>query len=200
MRKTIEIMTIALLAGAVLTGCEYKFKPHKTPALAGSESLSEPDIKPYADLEKELLNDQNAVTKETTASDIAARLSEKYGQAVEDLKRLQDKHRDALDKDKVSQAHITKLQTDLARAEKELTEANTMLLEMRTELTQWKKDVLGFRNEMRQSQKAMLDAVARLHVVIGGGVAIEESGTETSKAPTAPIASNTEDKTGETLR
>jgi len=198
MRKTIEIITVALLAGAALTGCEYKFQPHKPTALTAEDKEPEPQIKPYADLERELLNEQHAVDKETTASDIAARLSEKYGQAVEEMKLLQDQHRKALEKDKVSQTEIARLQADLARAEKELTEANAMLLEMKGELTQWKKDVLGFRSEMRQSQKAMLDAVARLTVVIGGGVAMETPAAAPPKS--APIVSNTEDRTGETLR
>ena len=91
-----------------------------------------------------------------------------------------------IDKDKASQQQIGKLQLDLVRAEKELTEANVMLLEMQGELKKWKEDVLGFRGEMRQSQKVLLEGVTRLHVLIGGGVAMDSPTTQP-----APIVSNT---------
>jgi len=190
MKRTIETSSAALLAAIALAGCEYKFPAAKPTELAAPEN-SEIRHAPYADLEKELLNEPGAVDDETTASDIAARLSEKYGKAVEEIKKLQDEHNEAIDKDRTSQARIVKLQTDLARAERELTEANAMLLEMREELKQWKRDVLGFRSEMRQSQKAMLDAVTRLTVVISGGVGVDDAAASGSPATRpAPIASN----------
>jgi len=200
-RITLQTITIVLLAGAVLTGCDYKFPARKPEALKLADTpQAPPEASPYIDLERELLKDQHNVNRETNASDIAARLSEKYGKAVEDLRLLQEKHRSLAEKDKASQGQIGKLKVDLARAEKELSEANTMLLEMKDELSKWKQDVLGFRNEMRQSQKAMLNAVTRLTVVISGGVAMDAPPATAQKTQPAPIAANTEEKTGGAIR
>ena len=195
MRQTFQTMSFILLTGVMLAGCDYKFQPYTVSDILGDKK---PDTgnPPYIDLEKGLLKHDYAVKDETTASDIAARLSEKYGQAVDELKDLQTRHMALVEKDKGSQMQISKLQSDITRAEKELTEANTMLLEMREELTKWKKDVLSFRAEMRQSQKAMIDGLTRLHVLISGGVAMDPPKTQSA----APIAANTKENSGENLQ
>jgi len=182
MRHTIQTMSFILLAGAMLAGCDYNFRSYKPPEIAAGEKVETGNAKYLEDLVDDKHTDKDA----NTAVDIAARLSEKYGQAVEQLNQLQEKHRSLLEKEKGSQQQISKLQSDIARAEKELTEANVMLKEMQGELKKWKEDVLGFRSEMRQSQKALLEGVTRLHVLISGGVAMESPTTQ----PASPIASN----------
>jgi len=176
----------------MLAGCDYKFDLFTPKDIAADEKTK----KVNAQYLEDLVDDKNADKDANTAVDIAARLSEKYGQAVDRLNKLRENHQALIEKDKSSQEQIGKLKLDLARAEKELTEANAMLKEMQGELKKWKEDVLGFRSEMRQSQKALLEGVTRLHVLISGGVAMEAPTTQ----PASPIASNTKEKTSETLR
>ena len=185
MRQTIQTMTLVLLAGAMLTGCgDQPWTPGFLGFEAGDKKAEKENAK-YIGLE-DLLKKDSTVKEDNTAVDIAAGLAEKYGNKVEELNQLQDKHRSLLDKDQVAQKQIGKLQSDLTRAEKELAEANAMLKEMQGELAQWKGNVLGFRDEMRMSQKVLLEGVTRLHVLISGGVAMESPTTQP-----APIASNT---------
>jgi DNA repair exonuclease SbcCD ATPase subunit len=184
------MMGIVMLAGAMLAGCDYKF-PSYTPKEVVVVEKTPPQSANYLE---DLVEDKHAARDANTAVDIAARLSEKYGQSVEKLNALHVKHQTLMEKDKASQVQISKLQGDLARAEKELTEANTVLVEMREELTQWKKDILGYRSEMRESQKVLIEGVTRLHVLMSGGVAPERSD------PKTPLVVKTEEKTGANLK
>jgi len=195
MRQIAKTMTLVLLAGAMLAGCDYgfpEFRAYKPKDIA-ADKKTEKGNGGYLD---DMVEDKHADKDANTAVDIAARLSEKYGDALERLNKLQENHQALIEKDKSSQQQIGKLKLGLARAEKELTEANAMLKEMQGELKKWKEDVLGFRSEMRQSQKALLEGVTRLHVLISGGVAMEAPTTQ----PASPIASNTKEKTSETPR
>ena len=184
MRHTIQTMSFILLAGAMLAGCDYQAW---TPEFLGIAPKKEKPENETAKYLENLVDDKHADKDANTAVDIAARLSEKYGNKVEELNCLQDKHRTLIEKDKSSQQEIVKLKADIVRAEKELIEANTMLKEMQGELKKWKEDVLGFRSEMRLSQKALLEGVTRLHVLISGGVAME---SPTTQPASSPIASN----------
>jgi len=183
MRQTVQKMFLFLLTGAIVAGCEYR---PLTPEFLGFEGAAKKTEKEKPNYLEDLVDDRNTSKDDNTAVDIAARLSEKYGQAVDRLNNLQVKHQSLLEKDKNSQQQIKKLQLDIIRAEKELVEANAMLKEMQGELKKWKEDVLGFRSEMRESQKALLNGVTRLHVLISGGVAVESPTTQP-----APIATNT---------
>jgi hypothetical protein len=195
MRHTIQTISFILLAGTMLGGCDYEFQPYKFTKVAIDKEPEPEKKEQYVDLERGVLNDDNTIKGETAASDIAARLSEKYGKAVDELKEMQNKHMALVEKDKASQIQISKLTTDIAQAEKELSESNTLLLEMREELAKWKKDVLSFRGEMRKSQEAIINGLTRLHVLVSGGVA-----TDTTVTKPAPIATNTEEKNGEKLQ
>jgi hypothetical protein len=188
MKQTIKTIAVILFAGAMITGCDYKFQPYAPPAIASTPKVEAGNANYLEDLVDNRHSDRN----DNTAVDIAAKLSEKYGQAVDKLNNLQNKHMVLLEKDKGSQIQISKLQTDITRAEKELKEANTMLLEMREELTKWKKDVLSFRSEMRMSQKATLEGLTRLHVLISGGVAMDPAPVRS----TVPIAAKTKENNG----
>ena len=188
MRHTVKTMTLILLAGTMLTGCDYKPWTPDFLGIAGAGEKTENEKPKYLE---DMVDDKHADKDANTAVDIAARLSEKYGNKLEELNHLQDKHRSLIDKDKASQQQIGKLQLDLVRAEKELTEANVMLKEMQGELKKWKENVLGFRSEMRQSQKALIEGVTRLHVLISGGVAMESPTESPTTQPASPIASNT---------
>lgn len=194
MRQTIQTVTIILMTGTMLAGCDYRpWTPEPREVAAANEKTEKENAK-YVDLE-DMLRNKHTVTKETGASDIAARLSEKYGKAVDELKELGKKNDVLLKNCAESREQVSKLKAKLTATEKELTDANEMLKEMEVELKQWKGDVLGFRDEMRQSQKALIEGVTRLHVLISGGVAMDAPTTQP-----APIASNTKEKTGETLR
>lgn len=171
MMKSILTISVVLLAGALMTGCDMNFKSYGSPEILTRNQ--QPPVTDNANYLEDLVDDQHTSKDDNTAVDIAARLSEKYGQAVERLNELQVKHQTLSNKDRNSQVQIAKLTADVARAEKELTEANAMLLEMREDLAKWKKDVLSFRSEMRQSQKAVIEGVTKLHVLISGGVAMD---------------------------
>jgi hypothetical protein len=188
MKQTIKTIAVILFAGAMITGCDYNFKPYMPPALTSTPKVEEGD----ANYLEDLVDNTNADRNDNTAVDIAAKLSEKYGEAVDKLSKMQTKQMALIEKDKGSQIQISKLQTDITRAEKELKEANTMLLEMREELTKWKKDVLSFRSEMRMSQKATLEGLTRLHVLISGGVAMDPAPVQS----TNPLATKTKENNG----
>ena len=192
MKQTIKTIAVILLLGAMTTGCDYKFQKYTPPSIGSNDKVEASN----ANYLEDLVDNRNADRNDNTAVDIAAKLSEKYGDAVDKLNNLQTKHMALLEKDKGSQIQVSKLQTDITRAEKELKEANTMLLEMREELSKWKKDVLSFRSEMRMSQKAMLEGLTRLHVLISGGVAMETAPVQS----TSPLAAKTKENNGANLR
>lgn len=191
MQRIVQAMIVTLLTGTMLAGCDYSFQSYKPLEFAANEQTAKGNAQ-YLD---DTVDDKHGDRDANTAVDIAARLSQKYGESVDKLNDLQAKHQSLIEKDKSSQNQIAKLQLDLGSAEKELTEANTMLLEMQEELVKWKKDVLSFRDEMRQSQKATLQGVTRLYVLISGGVGMETPTTQPAQA-----VANTKEKTGETLQ
>lgn len=190
MRQTVQTMTLILLAGAMLAGCgDYKlWPPPDIPDIlgifGGDKKAEEENAKPI-DLEG-LVKDPSKVTETTTAVDIGKKAVKKRDDTMDKLEEEREKNWLLREKDKSSQEQIGTLKVKLAGTEKELAEANEMLKEMQVELAKWKENVLGFRGEMRQSQKALLEGVARLHVLISGGVAMESPTTQP-----APIASNT---------
>lgn len=182
MRHTIQTMSLILLAGAMLGGCNYKLDLFGPPELAAGKDIENEEAVYLEDM----LDNRPKVTDTNDAVAIGAKANASYHAALKERDKLQTELRVVLKSRDDSQKEAGELKSKLARAEKELAEANTMLLEMREELMKWKKDVLSFRSEMRQSQKALLDGVTRLHVLISGGVAMDPP--KTQAAP--PIAAN----------
>ena len=39
MKQTVKMITVILMAGAVLTGCDYRFQPYIPPVLTGNEKV-----------------------------------------------------------------------------------------------------------------------------------------------------------------
>ena len=189
MRQTIQTMSFILLTGAMLAGCDYKFQSRPPSAVAASENTEKGSG-------EGLLNNWRGVTDNTDAVAIGAQAVKKRDETMDKLEEVRKQHRLLLDKDKISQEDISKLEAKLAGTEKELTEANEMLMEMQVELAKWKKDVLSFREEMRDSQKVLIEGVTRLHVLISGGVAMDPPKAK----PAAPIATNIEEENGDNLR
>ena len=198
MRHAIQTMSFILLTGAVLGGCDYKFQSYLPKEVTAKPS---PDTASRR-YPSALAEDKSRVTDNTDAVAIGAKANASYHAALKERDKLQTELTALLQNHAKSQQEARDLSVKLASAEKELAEANTMLLEMKEELMKWKKDVLSFRSEMRQSQKAMLDGLTRLHVLISGGVASAPPPTQTTAltAPIAPIATKTKEKNGANLR
>ena len=97
--------------------------------------------------------------------------AKKHAEANAKLDLSQEENRLLADKVRQLEQQVAKLNADFTRAEKELGEANSMLLEMREELQGWKTNVLGFRDEIRRSQKAELNALAKIMRLLGGEMA-----------------------------
>jgi len=74
---------------------------------------------------------------------------------------------------------IVVIETQLQRSKMELNQANDLLVEMRVELNNWKTDVLGFRNEIRDAEKAQLEALLKILVVLGGEAEEESAPAKT---------------------
>jgi chromosome segregation ATPase len=84
---------------------------------------------------------------------------------------------------------VVSLETQLRQAQKELAEANGLLIDMRVELNNWKNDILGFRDEMRQAETAQLETLLRILKVLGGQVATESAGAESTSTVGSAVAS-----------
>ncbi len=130
-------------------------------------------------------NDGGGAGAESTV-DRALMWSEKYGEAVDRLSKLQQAYRDLEQENRAVQATIAQAKTELAQSEKELTDANSLLVEMRTELDRWKRSVLGYREEMRQAQQAQLEALGKVIMLLGGAEVIaptaQPAGTDAAEA------------------
>jgi peptidoglycan hydrolase CwlO-like protein len=106
----------------------------------------------------------------TSAVEAALALTDKQAKLSDELLRTQQSKKDLEETNRKLVAQTTKLQNDLDAAQKELGECNQMLVEMKKELDSWKSNVLGFRDEMRKAQKAELDSIRKVLVVLGADV------------------------------
>lgn len=91
----------------------------------------------------------------------------KYQQVVEQNADLRDQKNKLFVENTQLKRQLETAQADLARVRNELDEANEFLQEMHVELNKWKADVLGFREEMRLAQKAQLEALGRVLMILG---------------------------------
>jgi len=174
MRSITRIAATAAL-GLALTGC--------TGLTRETISAISPEAPPAADAAHLAntavnYNDEGADRTADSTVDRALMWSEKYAEAVDRLSRMQQGYRELEGQNKQLRAQLAKLQAELAQSDKELTDANSLLVEMRAELDRWKASVLGYREEMRQAQKAQLEALGKVIMLLGGA--------EESPAPAAP--------------
>jgi hypothetical protein len=119
----------------------------------------------------------------SSAVETALALSDKQAKLTEELLAAQQARRDLEESNRKATAQSAKLQSDLEAAQKELAEANQMLVEMKKELENWKSNVLGFRDEIRKAQKAELDSLRKVLVILG------------AEAPPAAAAPTTQSST-----
>ncbi|MCP4376521.1 MAG: hypothetical protein GY794_10165 [bacterium] len=186
MRKTIQMMTLVLLAGMMIAGCDSM--SWSSPDLSGPWNGTDNAVKPPPQPTElaDLLNEQPRVNDNTNAVDIGAGALKDYQRALNDLAQLQRDNTALAKKYDESQKALATSQSKLTSAERELSDANEMLTGMKVDLAKWKQNVLGFRGEMLDSQRVLIESVTKLHVLISGGVAAEE----TEKQP-QPIATKT---------
>jgi hypothetical protein len=124
----------------------------------------------------------------SSAVETALALSDKQARLTEELLQTQASKKDLEETNRKLAAQTVKLQADLDSAQKELGEANQMLVEMKKELDAWKGNVLGFRDEIRKAQKAELDSLRKILVVLGA----EAPAVPTPAASSQPTSQPTE--------
>lgn len=168
--RSIMLIVAAVAVGLASAGCA-ELARKAIPSVSGNPA-------PPADaahLPKTAVNynDDGADRPADSTVDRALMWSEKYAQAVDRLSRMQQAYHDLGQENKQLRAQTAKMQSELAQSEKELTDANSLLVEMRAELDRWKASVLGYREEMRQAQKAQLEALSKVIVLLGGTEVIE---------------------------
>ncbi len=93
--------------------------------------------------------------------------AKKYENVVEQNTELREKNNALFVENTELNRQLETAKADLERTRNELNEANEFLQEMHAELNKWKADVLGFRDEMRQAQKAQLEALSRILLILG---------------------------------
>jgi septal ring factor EnvC (AmiA/AmiB activator) len=189
--KPSVLVTTALLAVS-WAGCNMmspQAETAKPAAAAPTASASERSTPPAAGnsgyLGKMAVKSEGPNGESASAVDSAIAWSEKYSKVSEELVKTQQEKHDLEDKNQKLIAQITKLQNDQEASQRELTEANQLLLDMRQDLEKWKANVIGFREEMRASNKAQLEAMKKVIVLLGGEVP-SASLAATQPAPAAP--------------
>jgi len=115
----------------------------------------------------------------TTVVDSAIELSEKFAKLSNEAQLLRQENMDLITRNQELKERIVVIETQLQRSKMELNQANDLLVEMRVELNNWKTDVLGFRNEIRDAEKAQLEALLKILVVLGGEAVNESTPAKT---------------------
>jgi hypothetical protein len=133
---------------------------------------------------------KEAETPLPTAIESTLVLQDKYARALEDLRREQERSRDITEQKQQLTDENTRLQADLTRTQQELGEANGLLVQMRTEIEKWKGDVIGFRDELRQSNRAQLDALAKVMTLLGGETSPKPETTPPTVKPATSAAAS----------
>lgn len=146
---------IIISAALSINGCSiFTSKTPAEPVTAPPQTQSEKFIQPDI--------------KGPTAVESAIIWSDKYTKLSEQMEQLQKKNMDLTQENHDLANQLNNKQVQLEQAKKELTEANALLVDMQKELTNWKTDVLGFRDEMRKAQRAQIEALTHIVVLLGG--------------------------------
>lgn len=104
------------------------------------------------------------------AVDVALEWSRKYAEAAEQLLVEQRANRELRDQCRKQGEDSVKLQAQLAQSQKELAEANDTLMQLGKELAQWRENVMGYRGEMLQMQKAQMEALKKVLLLLGAEI------------------------------
>ena len=169
-------LALLLIAGLVAGGCTM-WVPNRPSGPSVGPSAADPAFGSLGAYLQKASVAKEAETPLPTAIESTLVLQDKYARALEDLRREQERCREITEQKQQLTDENTRIQADLARTQQELGEANGLLVQMRTEIEKWKGDVIGFRDELRQSNRAQLDALAKVMVLLGG---------ETSPKPETP--------------
>lgn len=163
--RSILWIVAAAGTGILLAGCNLGQR-----AVSAVSPEPPPPAPEAAHLQETAVNYNDSGTDQSADStvDRALMWSEKYAEAVDRLSRMQESYRQLEGENRKLTAQVAKLQADLAQSDRELTDANALLVEMRTELARWKESVLGYRSEMRDAQKAQLEALSKVIMLLGG--------------------------------
>ena len=161
MNKLILILTAAvLLAGCNVVEERIIYESSVPPASAAPLAAAQPN----ADI-----IERRFVTSDSQADAVqsAVTWAKMYEQLVEQNAELRDQYNHLFIENTRLGQQLETTQAELERTRKELNESNEFLQEMHAELNKWKADVLGFRQEMRQAQKAQLEALGRVLLILG---------------------------------
>ena len=163
--KTMNKIRIGLTALLLLTGCRvieerviYETSDPPPAAAPSPAARHNTEIIERRFVDPDTQNDavQSAVT-----------WAKKYENVVEQNTELREKNNALFVENTELNRQLETAKADLERTRNELNEANEFLQEMHAELNKWKADVLGFRDEMRQAQKAQLEALSRILLILG---------------------------------
>ncbi len=118
-----------------------------------------------------------------TAIDSAIELSEKYAKLSKEAAELQKSNQQLIEENKYLKEKLSSAESQLQQARKDLSDANNLLFKTNMELNKWKSDVLGFRQEIRDAQKAQLEALYKILMILGA----ESKEQDATAANTAKI-------------
>ena len=161
---------IGLLLTFFLTGCTIIRPP------ARQSSISQSTEDPHSSSTTKKFQ----TTQQPTAVESTIELTDKYTKLLKEASDLKVKISELTTENNRLKKSGSEFDEKLQQAQKELSEANDLLVKMSIELNNWKVDVLGFRDEMRDAQKAQLEALHKILVVLGGEIEQEPAGSETT--------------------
>lgn len=163
--KTMNKIRIGITALLLLTGCrvieERVIYDTSDPPPAAAPS---PAARPNTEIIERRFVDPDT---RNDAVQSAVTWAKKYENVVEQNTELREKNNALFVENTELNRQLETAKADLERTRNELNEANEFLQEMHAELNKWKADVLGFRDEMRQAQKAQLEALSRILLILG---------------------------------
>ncbi len=172
--------------------------------LAGCPGLQEPVeiiLKPLSPKEpppaETAKRFQQSASKGPTAVESAIELSKKCVSLSEQLTVLQQQNHNITAENTRLKDHLATLEPELTQTKKNLKDAENLMLEMHIELNNWKTDILGHRDEIRQANKAQLEALYKILVILGGEVKTKSSQDqalpeESANKPSRPKSQQTQ--------
>ncbi len=166
MRQIKQASVVLFMAVVALSGCQWR-PVQANQAKVNDAPQGRKDELDY--LGKTAIHDEARAAPDT-AVDAALEWSKKFSEVSERLTLANEENRLLRKENLEFKQQLTKLQTDMSLAEKELQEANTMLMQLQEELENWKTNVLGFRREMRQAQRVQIEALTKVLKLLGGEV------------------------------
>lgn len=184
MRVRTNILILLVMLPLILceSGCSVSKKAVDTIVLPGPVPIED---RPSESVAKRF---RESASNGTSVVDSAIELSKKFAKLSNEAKLLRQENMDLITRNQELKERMVVIETQLQRSKMELTQANDLLVEMHIELNNWKTDVLGFRNEIRDAEKAQLEALLKILVVLGGE-AEEESAPTKTQAETEDVGS-----------